>query len=328
MPRQSKQTKARQSRPQFSNATETNSRPAGTPAIVETLEHRRFTEFCDACRRYGYIGLCLGSPGVGKTLSARTYSRWDAVLAANLKSTEPVDPTLTTVLYTPSVVNSPGSVDSGIRKSRDLLRDLAMRTFRSEMHEQFSALIKRDEKHRLEFVENQDWLNGPLPEVTPRFGDVAAEYHARERAFPDPTSLVVVDEADRLRMASLEQVRAIFDEGKIGLILIGMPGLEKRLARFPQFYSRIGLVHEFRPLGATEIRQLLGQQWVPSGVRLPPQPWTDDAVAAIIRITGGNFRLLNRLLTQMERILEINGMNAITKTVVDTARETLVIGQV
>jgi hypothetical protein len=37
---------------------------------------------------------------------------------------------------------------------------------------------------------------------------------------------------------------------------------------------------------------------------------------------------LNRLLTQMERILEINGMNAITKTVVETARETLVIGQV
>jgi AAA domain len=264
---------------------------------------------------------------VGKTLSARTYSRWDDVLATNQESTEPVDPTLTTVLYTPSVVNSPGSVDSGIRKSRELLRDLSLRTFRSEMREQFSALIKRDEKHRQEFVENQDCVNGPLPELTPRFGDVASEYHARERPFPDPTSLVVVDEADRLRMASLEQVRAIFGQGKIGVILIGMPGLEKRLARFPQFYSRIGFVHEFRTLGATEIRQLLAQQWVPSGVTLPPQPWADDAIAAVIRVTNGNFRLLNRLLTQMERILKINGLNAITKAVVETARETLVIGQ-
>lgn len=86
-------------------------------------------------------------------------------------------------------------------------------------------------------------------------------------------------------------------------------------------------MHEFRTLGATEIRQLLAQQWVPSGVTLPPQPWADDAIAAVIRVTNGNFRLLNRLLTQMERILEINGLNAITKAVVETARETLVIGQ-
>jgi AAA domain len=267
----------------------------------------------------------MGSPGVGKTLSARTYSRWDAALATDWRSTDPVDPTLTTVFYTPSITNTPNSVELAIKNSRARLRNLAIRLFRLEMNERLAALEKRDEDHRRNCRDNEVW---PHPILTPRYGDVACEYGDRERAFPDPTSLVVVDEADRLRMASLEQIRAIFDEGKIGLILIGMPGLEKRLARFPQFYSRIGFVHEFRPLGATEIRQLLGQQWVPSGVRLPPQPWTDDAVAAIIRITGGNFRLLNRLLTQMERILEINGMNAITKTVVETARETLVIGQV
>jgi len=58
-------------------------------------------------------------------------------------------------------------------------------------------------------------------------------------------------------MASLGQVRAIFDAGDIGMILIGMPGIEKRLARYPQFFSRIGFVHEFRPLSANEIRDLL-----------------------------------------------------------------------
>ena len=117
-------------------------------------------------------------------------------------------------------------------------------------------------------------------------------------------------------MLSLEQMRAIFDAGGIGLVLIGMPGIEKRLARYPQFYSRIGFVHEFRPLGAKEIRELLDQRWRPLGVHLPQDPFT-----------GGNFRLLNRLLTQMERILEINSLQQVTKAVVEAARESLVIGQ-
>ena len=129
-------------------------------------------------------------------------------------------------------------------------------------------------------------------------------------------------------MASLEQIRAIFDAGEIGVILIGMPGLEKRLARYPQFYSRIGFVHEFRPLAAREIRQLFDQHWTPPGVHLPEHPLDEETAAAIIRITGGNFRLLNRLLTQAERILEINSLTQLTKAVVEAARDSLIIGQI
>jgi len=144
---------------------------------------------------------------------------------------------------------------------------------------------------------------------------------------PDPTALLVIDEADRLKIAGLEQTRSIFDQGGVGMILIGMPGIEKRLARYPQFYSRIGFVHEFRNLAAAEIRQLFDQGWMPSGVSLPKQPWDPETVAMIIRMTGGNFRLLNRLLTQIERVLEINALREVTRAAVEAARQSLVIGE-
>jgi hypothetical protein len=80
------------------------------------------------------------------------------------------------------------------------------------------------------------------------------------------------------------------------------------LAPYPQFYSRVGFVHEFRPLSASEIRQLLELHWTPPGLKLPGDSIDSNAAASIIRITGGNFRLLNRLLTQVERILEINAL--------------------
>jgi DNA transposition AAA+ family ATPase len=154
----------------------------------------------------------------------------------------------------------------------------------------------------------------------------ALYFHERQR-ITDPTTLVIIDEADRLKVSVLEEVRDIFDKGGIGVVFIGMPGIEKRLSRYPQLYSRVGFVHAFRPLSAAHVRQLLQQQWVPSGVALREEGVADEeARTAIIRVTGGNFRLLHRLLTQIARLVEINTLQTVTRAVVEAARESLVIG--
>lgn len=51
-----------------------------------------------------------------------------------------------------------------------------------------------------------------------------------------------------------------------------------------------------------------------------------DAIAAVARITGGNFRLIQRLFVQINRIATINNLTAVTRDVVETARQSLIIG--
>jgi DNA transposition AAA+ family ATPase len=78
---------------------------------------------------------------------------------------------------------------------------------------------------------------------------------------------------------------------------------------------------------ARDVRELLQGQWQPPGVVLPNEGVREDAaLAAIMRVTGGNFRLLHRLLTQIARLVEINALQTITSEVVEAARESLVIG--
>jgi hypothetical protein len=47
----------------------------------------------------------------------------------------------------------------------------------------------------------------------------------------------------------------------------------------------------------------------------------------VARITNGNFRLVNRLFAQITRILEIDKVTTITREVIKTAPESLVLGQ-
>lgn len=284
-----------------------------TPAFILTKEYRRFAEFCDACRRYRYIGLCYGPPGVGKTLSARHYTKWDQVEVSNPYAMPPVlklekGLTCDTIFYTPSVANSPGHIE---REIGQLRADLEMLSWYQTRKEQFQQQM-------------QD-----LPE-----GEEDVEESASRERYPsskveDPTTLILVDEADRLKMAGLEQMRDIFDRSEIGLVLIGMPGLEKRLSRYAQLYSRVGFIHAFHPMSAEEMRHLLQEKWKEMGRAFTQGDFTDEeAVTAIIRVTGGNFRLLNRLLAQMERILQINELQTITREVVEAAQESLVIGNI
>jgi DNA transposition AAA+ family ATPase len=150
----------------------------------------------------------LRPPGGGKTLSARRYANWnqieayapysfasDAKLAALLGSQ--------TVFYTPAVVNSPGRIAQDIHLRRHHLRPLALAVVFQEQAaaRQARALIQRIRRAK----------GG---QASAAASDTAkSDAHRREETTA-PTSLIIIDETDRLKTASLEQVRDIFDGGE------------------------------------------------------------------------------------------------------------------
>jgi DNA transposition AAA+ family ATPase len=265
--------------------------PQPTEFIV-TREHRRFAEFCDACRQSRYIGLCYGVPGVGKTVSARRYAHWDeleAMLGPAPHRHGGIPPgdsgPWRTILYTPQVVNTPRIIERDVGNLWGRVFGLAART-------SWSSELAEDPN-------------------------------------PQPPDLVLVDEADRLKTAGLEQLRDFYDRRHIGMVFIGMPGLQKRLARYSQLYSRVGFVHQFRPLSGQELQNVIEIQSVQLGLGLVPGETADTSVVnAIARVTGGNFRLVERLFAQIQRVVQINDLPSVTTEVVAVAGESLVIGPI
>lgn len=271
---------------------EADSRRTG-PFII-TKEHRRFTEFSDAVRRHRYVGLCYGPAGVGKTLSARHYANWDLSepLLLSWGPRDPSDATVYAALAQSRAVFYTPTVNESLRELREELKQLISRV---------GICISQAINCEIIISTNDE-----------------------------PSSLVellIIDEAERLSTTTLEYIRDLFDRTNIGLMLIGMPGIEKRMARYPQLYSRVGFAHHYRPLHGDELSFVLTNHWRQLGLTLDNADFTDSqAIAAIARITGGNFRLLHRLFVQIERILRINELNVISDDVVEAARSTLVIG--
>jgi hypothetical protein len=148
-----------------SNATE-----ATSGGFIETVEYDRFIEFCDACRRFRYIGLCYGPPGVGKTLSAFHYSRSEMIVSFDRWTSQSRDQLpINTILYTTAVINTPSRISTDIGMARERLTGIAMNPIRLEAKEVLEAIRLRDEASRREILNRPGCSPCDRPPVDPTY---------------------------------------------------------------------------------------------------------------------------------------------------------------
>jgi DNA transposition AAA+ family ATPase len=115
--------------------------------------------------------------------------------------------------------------------------------------------------------------------------------------------LIIVDEAEHLPYKSLELLRRVYDKANVGILLVGMPRLimnlkgEKR--QYAQLYSRVGIVTQLNSLTKEDEKAVISSI-LPNYKSIYP---------TLSAYSGGNTRVLTKLLVRAIRIAQINKMD-------------------
>jgi hypothetical protein len=130
--------------------------------------------------------------------------------------------------------------------------------------------------------------------------------------------LLIIDEAEHLKYKSLEIIRRLHDFTGIGVLLVGMPRLLGNLrglkGEYAQLYSRVGIKAVLTPLRQTDTEEIVQAAL----------PGSNGIWKVFHEKTGGNARLLDKLVKRSSRVAELNH-TPITPEVVDAALQSLLI---
>lgn len=133
----------------------------------------------------------------------------------------------------------------------------------------------------------------------------------------NPGYLLIVDEADKLvskyTSKKMEILRAIYDQTDVGLVIAGEPKLEMQIKSYlTRFANRVDFYASLHGLQAGEVADYLKNYDI------------DEAALAELKsracnMQNGCFRLLDRTLRNVDRILRERGSQAVTAEVIREA---------
>lgn len=132
-----------------------------------------------------------------------------------------------------------------------------------------------------------------------------------------PGYLLIVDEADKLitkyTQKKMELLRSLSDMARVGIVLAGEPILESMLKAYDERYAnRMSFYYQFNGLLRSEVEGYL------KGFRVDEDAMNEFLVRATNN-KNGCFRLLDRTLDNVIRILKDRGQDRVTLKVINEA---------
>jgi len=129
--------------------------------------------------------------------------------------------------------------------------------------------------------------------------------------------LIIIDEADKLvnkfTQKKMEILRAIYDQADVGIIIAGEPKLEAQIKSYlARMANRVDFYVSLRGLAPAEIDSYL------SGFKLDPDALSEMKARACNMQTGC-FRLFDRTLNNVVRILQDTGSDTVTLKIIEQA---------
>lgn len=135
--------------------------------------------------------------------------------------------------------------------------------------------------------------------------------------------LLIIDEADKLMnkytQKKMEIIRGIFDQSDVGIVIAGEPRLEADIkANLKRFAKRMDFYYKMRGLSEQEVRDYLEGYEVEEAAMA-------EMVSRANNRQSGCFRLLDRTLNNVLRILKQKGGTRITMKVVGEASSMMML---
>lgn len=135
--------------------------------------------------------------------------------------------------------------------------------------------------------------------------------------------LLIIDEADKLinkyTQKKMEILRGIFDQSDVGIVIAGEPRLETELkGNLARFANRMDFYYKLKGLSKNEVADYLEGYEVEEAAM-------GEMVSRATNAQTGCFRLLDRTLGNVLRILKQNGETRITMKVVGEASSMMML---